>query len=72
MTTKITTADRVEKCKLSELPDGDYKGIWGGYVVEALIGGQLHRFTTENGVRGMNIPCVVMFQAGAVTVVTSK
>lgn len=68
MNTKITSAEAVSSVDLDYLPNGEYAGIWGGYVVEACIDGISYRFQAENGVRGMNCPCVVTVQDGEVTV----
>lgn len=41
------------------LPDGEYKGIYGGYTIVVEHNGSTYKLETENGVRGLNIPVTV-------------
>src|SRR5688572_7640496 len=41
------------------LLDGDYEGIWGGYEATFSIRERRYVITTQDGVRGINIPCIV-------------
>lgn len=66
MRAKIISA--TSKIELSELPDGEYEGTWGGYVINATVNGMSVRFKTKWGIRGVNIPCVVIVNNGSVIV----
>ena len=75
MTTKIISAEKLssaelskEYVELSELPTGEYQGIWGGYEAIVEIGGAQYRLKTENGIRAKSAPCVVHIQAGQATI----
>lgn len=46
------------------LPDGNYKGLWSGYVVTVTYNGEVHQLKTQIGVRGINCPCVVDVKDG--------
>ncbi len=66
MTTGVTM---VQEVSLAVIPAGTYQGIWGGYKVT--VGKWI--ITTEDGVRGFNIPCTVHVTVGGkVTVKTNK
>jgi hypothetical protein len=65
---KVLSAERYESTPLGVFPDGEYPGVWSGYVVEFSIAGFRFRLKTDTGVRGMNVPCVVKVESGAVTV----
>ena len=54
------------------LPDGQYKGTWGGYVVKAEINGNMCIFNTETGIRCIKSPCLVMIESGVATVAAIK
>lgn len=57
----------VKILRVSKLRPGQYRGLWGGYVV---VFGDW-RLATKDGVRGFNIPCVVsVAEDGSATVVT--
>ncbi|MES2628280.1 MAG: hypothetical protein V4616_04855 [Bacteroidota bacterium] len=49
------------------LPDGIYSGVWGGYVIEVNLNGEIYQLTTEQGVRGVNIKVVVIIKDGIAT-----
>ena len=67
MTTKITSINLTIPTE-GGLPDGDYQGTWSGYEVRVIVNEQGYRMHTENGIRGLNIPCTVRVRAGVVTV----
>lgn len=60
---KLVKQDVQEK-----LPNGSYSGVWGGYVVEFYIDGEKFEASTDVGVRGINIPCVVSINNGEITI----
>lgn len=69
MDIKVIGAEYYEPLDLKSLPDGRYEGIIGGYeVVCVLSSGKRARFTTDDGVRGFNIPCVVVVRDGSASV----
>lgn len=54
------------------LPDGNYKGLWSGYVVTVMHNGEVHKFKTKLGVRGFNIPRIVEVKDGIPTISAPK
>ena len=68
MDTSITRIEKYEVVKASSLPDGKYKGIWGGYEVTATIDMLFYRFHTKDGIRTPSAACTVVIQNGIVTV----
>lgn len=50
------------------LPDGEYHGFWGGYLVRIETHDKVYELKTENGIRGINVPCVVKSYNGKVVV----
>lgn len=48
----------------SNLPDGLYNGVWGGYVIEIRFDGKQYELATEMGVRGIGIKVVVQVEDG--------
>lgn len=56
------------KINMKSLPDGEFSGTWGGYVVDANIGNSVVRFDVEHGIRTIAAPCVVIITEGNVTV----
>jgi hypothetical protein len=45
---------------VEKIPFGEYSGLWGVYIVDFMIGNKHFEAKTENGVRGMFIPCIVV------------
>ena len=70
MKTRVIQAERWAEVPQAELPKGVYDGVCGGYLVDVFMGGKLHRLYTQDGVRGMNVPCLVEVSAEGVTVET--
>jgi hypothetical protein len=68
----VKSVEKYSPVKPWNLPSGDYPGLWGGYVVTFVIGKNHYRAATEIGVRGMNIPCVVVVDKHIVTIKTVK
>lgn len=66
--TKVLSVEQFSLVEISNIPDGEYDGIWGGYEVEFTVDGKKYKARTENGVRGMNIPCVVSVRFGVAMV----
>jgi len=65
--------DIKEKVPVSTtLPDGNYMGIWGGYVIEINFQGKTYQLTTYEGVRGFNIKVVVTIKDGKGTFIEIK
>jgi hypothetical protein len=58
MNNKIESVREVKE--VNKIPFGEYLGLWGGYVVTFVIGNKKYEAQTEDGVRGMNIPCTVI------------
>lgn len=66
--TKISSCERVLPTPLADLPDGEYAGEWSGYVVDCLINDGHCRFTTEDRVRGVFVPCIITVKGGEASV----
>jgi hypothetical protein len=66
-TTKIKSLDLIIPTE-GGVPDGDYQGLWSGYEVRVIINEQGYRLHTEDGIRGLNIPCVVRVRDGVISV----
>lgn len=54
------------------LPNGEYEGRWGGYVVDVEIAGRHYRMETDVGIRTMNCPCRVKVDGENITVTSLK
>jgi hypothetical protein len=68
MESKVNACERREVVAVRWLPDGEYEGSWTGYFATCTIAGVGYRLATEDGVRGMAVPCVVTVKAGAASV----
>lgn len=55
---------------LSDIPNGEYEGVWGGYGAHALVDGEVIRFETEVWIRTTALPCTVCVRDGRVTIKT--
>jgi hypothetical protein len=73
--TKIMSAEKVSgvdipnlPVDISKLPDGKYKGIWGGYEAIVEIDGLQYRLKTKIGIRTKSAPCVVYINDGEATI----
>lgn len=53
--------------QVTTLPDGQYEGLWGGYIIEIGSNGKEYELTTEEGVKGMNIKVIVEIKDGEAT-----
>lgn len=50
------------------LPDGEYEGTWGGYVVKVIFNGIEYRGDTNVGIRTPCAPCIVTVLNGEMSV----
>jgi hypothetical protein len=55
---------------IKKLPDGEYKGLWGGNIVNAFIGKHFYQLKVSVGIRTFAAPCVVTVKDGKATVRT--
>jgi ribosomal protein L11 len=55
--------------EVTSVPDGNYSGTWGGYIINVKIKDKEYQMKTEKGVRGINIPVVVTVKDGKATFV---
>lgn len=53
--------------KNSTIPDGHYKGVWGGYIIEVVYNKCTYELTVAEGVRGVGIQVVVTMKDGIAT-----
>lgn len=56
--------NRINVVLLGQLPDGIYKGKWGGYEIDIIDSDVKAR--TDIGVRGINIPITIEIKDGIV------
>lgn len=47
-----------------KLPDGEYLGTWGGYVIDLHLDGKQYQLSTREGVKGIGIKVVVTVKDG--------
>jgi len=66
MKTNVVSIEKV--VPVSTLPDGEYKGTWGGYEVTVEIAGLVYRMKTDIGIRTPSAPCVVRVENGSITI----
>lgn len=57
---------------MTNLPNGEYKGVWGGYNVSVVIAGSKYFLKTDNGIRTPSADCLVHVCDGKVTVELSN
>ena len=67
MKTHALSAVAIKSVKFSELPHGTYRGVWGGYEVVLNVDDVEYHLKTQNGVRGIDIPCTVYIAKDSVT-----
>lgn len=73
MTTQIIPGSL--SCQINGmLPDGEYEGVWGGYVVTVNfsfgLGDLKIKMAASDGIRTVASPCVVTIKDGVATVKT--
>ena len=51
--------------------DGEYPGLWSGYIVKFSYGGRDFRARTNTGIRGL-VDCTITFKDGKATVSTEN
>ena len=49
------------------IPDGFYRGVWGGTRITLTAHGADYELTTEQGVRGVGFPVIVTVISGIAT-----
>ena len=64
----VKSVEIYQPVALENLPDGEYKGRWGGYEATTIINGTQYRFRTVDGIRTMNAKCIIKIEGGSVTV----
>lgn len=69
-TTVFNVLKVVKVPPMEGIPDGDYGGTWGGYVVTFKCHGETYTARTSNGIRTPAAPCRVMVDSGRITVET--
>lgn len=57
---------------ITSVPDGDYPGTWSGYTVLTSINSRAVQLRTVNGIRGINVPCVVRVRDGVIKVESAR
>lgn len=51
----------------TKLPDGNYSGVWGGYIITVHYNNKQYELKTEEGVRGIGFRVVVTIKDGIAT-----
>ena len=64
----VISADIGGPAKMTDVPNGTWAGVWTGYEVTAVCGYGKWKFTTDEGVRGIGIGCIVTANHGRITV----
>ena len=64
----VISADIGGPAKMTDVPNGRWAGVWTGYEVTAVCGYGKWKFTTDEGVRGIGIGCIVTANHGRITV----
>ena len=54
-----TSVKQIECMIPSFLPVGEYRGVWGGYIVRVKHDGKKYRMKTSVGIRTPKAPCIV-------------
>jgi FAD synthase len=67
ISTTLSCIRRVENLA-AVIPDGEYKGTWGGYVVRFKVDGKQYEAASSVGIRTQNAPCIVSVRDCLVTV----
>lgn len=65
--TTISCIRRVEDLTAA-IPDGEYRGTWGGYVVRFKVDGKQYEAASSVGIRTQNAPCIVSVRDCLITV----
>tara|TARA_Y100001937_G_C7081714_1_gene313306 strand:- start:261 stop:500 length:240 start_codon:yes stop_codon:yes gene_type:complete len=66
-TTEKYVVTTTEKRILTSLPDGNYIGKWGGYIITVNYRNKTYECKTESGVRGVGYTVVVNVKDGEST-----
>ena len=69
---KVISGDICGPSELEYVPDGEWTGTWSGYSVKAKCGHGLWTFRTDEGIRGIDVPCIVKARCGVITVEVHK
>jgi hypothetical protein len=56
----------------TSLPNGWYKGVQGGYVVDVMYNGKDYQIKTDDGVRGFNISVVINIEGDNIEIHSLK
>jgi len=71
MRSQIKSLETFEMADPKDLPDGEYVGTWGGYVVEFIAGGKFYRAGTVGGIRTPAATCLVKVEGDQITLDTN-
>ncbi len=55
--------------QITSLPDGNYNGKWGGYIITVHYKDKVYECKTEEGVRGVGFNVMVTVKNGVATFV---
>lgn len=72
MNTHVLSVQEIRNVDPSSLPDGEYKGVWGGYEAKATINNIEYTFRTALGVRTIAAPCFIRIKGGEITVTIER
>lgn len=66
--TDVVSGEITRPLNLPDLPNGRYDGLWSGYQVIVNLEDEQIKLKTKNGVRGINVPCIVIVDNGNVRI----
>jgi len=69
--TTVLQIFRVVDVTENGMPDGEYPGIWSGYMIEVAIEGVIYDLKVREGMRGM-VPCIVKVSDGVIDIQTDN
>jgi len=59
MKSLVEYAETFQEVSITNIPVGEYRGIWGGYYAEIKVGEKLYRLKTKEGIRTPSAECLV-------------
>lgn len=69
MESNVIYTEKVVPAELTDLSDGEYDGMWGGYTATVTVDNTTYRIHTKEGIRTPSMPCKVIVKGGIVKVV---
>lgn len=67
-TSNIKSARIIQAISLESVPQGEYEGTWSGYKAIAIIHGEMFDFETVDGIRGIDVKCIISVSEDSITI----